>query len=141
MMQCVLIKNPGPNNELIITTEKKPSYHSSQLLVRVYAIGVNRADILQRQGKYPPPPGASPIPGLEIAGEVVSCGKAVVGFKPGDRVYGLVPGGAYAQYSVLEADLAMHIPNDWSYEKAAAIPEALITSYATLFYQDLRKTH
>jgi putative PIG3 family NAD(P)H quinone oxidoreductase len=88
---------------------------------------------MQRYGKYPPPLGESDIPGLELSGVVAAAGSKVKIFKPGDKVYGLVGSGAYAEYCAVEASLAHHIPTGWSYSLAAALPEALTTVYATLF--------
>lgn len=95
---------------------------------------MNRADILQRQGKYPPPPGASPLLGLEIAGVVEQVGSGREGWQPGDRVFGLLGGGGYAEYAVLSADMAMPIPEHLSFEEAAAIPEAFLTGFQCLFW-------
>jgi len=108
---------------------------SATLLVKVHATGLNRADILQRKGQYPPPAGESPILGLEVAGEVVSVGSAVDKslWKTGDRCMALVGGGGYAQYIVVPAGLAMKIPANISFEEAASIPEAFLTAYQSLF--------
>lgn len=89
-MRGILIENPGPQGRLVVSQVEMPQLHKDELLVRVKAAGLNRADILQRQGKYPPPPGESVIPGLEIAGEIVDIGADVHHFKIGDPVYGLV---------------------------------------------------
>ena len=132
-MRCVLIENQGPNSSLLMVESPAPELKDSQILVRVRATAVNRVDLMQRQGIYPPPAGASATPGLELAGDVVAVGAQVTEFKPGTRVYGLVSGGAYAELCAVEASLAHKIPDDWSYLHAAALPEALITSYATLF--------
>ncbi|KTD30546.1 MULTISPECIES: NAD(P)H-quinone oxidoreductase [Legionella] len=132
-MRYVAIDTPGQESRLILQEQDKPSYNNDQLLVRVKAAGINRADLMQRQGKYPPPPGESAIPGLEIAGEVVALGTHVKNFNVGDRVYGLVGSGGYADYCCLHHSLAAPIPKDWSFDYAAAIPEALITAHATVF--------
>ncbi|WP_058519284.1 NAD(P)H-quinone oxidoreductase [Legionella parisiensis] len=132
-MRYVYIENPGPHNRLVIKNGPKPEYSKSQILVSVKATALNRADIMQRFGKYPPPPGESDVLGLEIAGEVVEVGAHVTQFKPGDKVYGLVGSGAYAEFCPVEESLAQHIPENWSYSLAAALPEALTTVYATLF--------
>lgn len=113
--------------------QDKPACHDEQILVQVRATAVNRADLMQRQGKYPPPPGESPIPGLEIAGEVVALGKQVKKFNIGARVYGLVASGGYADYCCLHHDLAALIPPDWDFGYAAALPEALVSAHATVF--------
>lgn len=132
-MKYIEISNPGPDSRLVIGQSPTPTPSDDELLVQVTAAGVNRADLLQRRGKYPPPPGASSIPGLELAGEVVQTGGGVQGFKAGDRIYALVSGGAYAEYCTPKAALSHHTPNDWSDVEAAAFPEALTTVYATLF--------
>lgn len=132
-MFYINIVNPGPNSKLELAEASLPQYSATQLLVRVGASGVNRADLLQRQGKYPAPPGASPILGLEMAGEIIAQGDQVRDFKPGDRIMALLNGGAYAEYCLVESSLACPIPDDWSFAFAAAIPEALTTVYGTLF--------
>lgn len=132
-MRYVHIENPGPHNKLVFLEGPTPSYTDTQLLVQVRATALNRADLLQKKGKYPPPPGESDIPGLELAGDVVAVGSQVRGFAIGDRVYGLVGSGAQAEYCAVEASLAHRIPDSWSYALAAALPEALTTVYATVF--------
>ncbi|KTD68629.1 quinone oxidoreductase [Legionella steelei] len=132
-MRYVHIENPGSHSRLVIENGPTPEYSESQILVRVKATALNRADIMQRYGKYPPPAGESDILGLEIAGEVVEVGAHVTQFKPGDKVYGLVGSGAYAEFCPVEASLAQHIPATWDYTLAAALPEALMTVYASLF--------
>src|ERR1700744_733104 len=97
-MRYISIENPGVDSRLVIAEQKIPACDKEQLLVRVKATALNRADLLQRQGKYPPPPGESTIPGLEIAGIVEACGEKVSQFKVGDRVYGFVSRGGYAGY-------------------------------------------
>ncbi|MBA2656258.1 MAG: NAD(P)H-quinone oxidoreductase [Tatlockia sp.] len=132
-MRYISIDNPGSNNQLRIDEGKVPICRENQLLIRVRATAVNRADLMQRQGKYPAPPGESTIPGLEVAGDVVSLGNSVLNFKVGDRIYGLVSGGGYADYCCVEQQLASIIPDNWDYGYAAAIPEALMTTQATVF--------
>lgn len=132
-MRYVHIENPGPHNQLVIIEGPNPKYSDSQILVQVKATALNRADLMQRYGKYPPPMGESDIPGLEVAGDVVAVGSKVIQFKPGDRVYGLVASGAYAEFCSVDESLAHLIPDNWDYTLAAALPEALTTVYATLF--------
>ncbi len=105
----------------------------TQLLVDVYASALNRADLIQRRGGYPPPPGESEILGLEISGTVGQLGAAVTGFDVGDRVFGLVGGGGYAQQAVIDYRMAMHIPDNWRFEEAAAVPEAFFTANENIF--------
>lgn len=132
-MRYVHIENPGTHSTLVLQNGPIPNYSPSQILIRVKATALNRADIMQRYGNYPPPPGESDILGLEVAGDVVEVGSKVTQFKPGDKVYGLVGSGAYAECCILEASLAKPIPAHWDYIQAAALPEALTTAYATLF--------
>ncbi|MDI9819286.1 MULTISPECIES: NAD(P)H-quinone oxidoreductase [unclassified Legionella] len=132
-MRCVLIENPGPLSRLVISEQEEPACKSEELLVQVRATALNRADLFQRQGFYPPPAGASVIPGLEIAGEVITTGTEVTRFAVGDLVYGLVPGGGYAEYCCINQNLAQHIPEHWSFLYAAALPEALMTAHASIF--------
>src|SRR5438874_7795638 len=98
--------------------------------IRVRAAGVNRADLLQAAGYYPPPPGASPILGMEVAGEVID---GAGEFKRGDRVMALLPGGGYAEQAVADSGSMMRIPDALSFEEAAAIPEVFLTVYLTVF--------
>jgi NADPH:quinone reductase len=101
--------------------------------VRVKAAGVNRPDVLQRKGGYPPPPGAPATPGLEIAGEVVGLGPGATRYEAGDPVCGLVPGGGYAEYAVVHQDNALPVPPGFSMEEAAAIPETFFTVWTNVF--------
>ena len=110
-----------------------PAAARGQLLVRNFAAGVNRADLLQRRGLYPPPPGESDILGLEFAGEVAAVGEGVEDFSRGDRVFGLCAGGAYAELLLADARLAVPIPSNLSFESAAASPEAFYTAEDALF--------
>jgi putative PIG3 family NAD(P)H quinone oxidoreductase len=133
ILRYIHIENPGPHSQLVIAEGPKPEYSESQILVHVKATALNRADLMQRYGKYPPPIGESDIPGLEVAGDVVAVGSKVNQFKLGDKIYGLVASGGYAEYCHIEASLAHLIPDNWDYTLAAALPEALTTVYATLF--------
>lgn len=131
-MRAVLVRAPGGPENLYIGEFPTPAPGPGELLVRVCATSLNRADLLQRAGKYPPPPGASPILGLDVAGTVVALGPGVTGWQMGDRVFGLVEGGGYAEYAVLPAAMAMRIPDNLSCEEAAAIPEVFLTAYQAL---------
>lgn len=133
-MQAVLVKAPGGPDQLYIGETLCPTPGAGELLVKVAATALNRADIMQRQGKYPPPPGASDILGLEIAGTVVQTGPGVSHWKEGDRVFGLVPGGGYAEYALLHQYLALLTPPYFSDEMAAAIPEVFLTAYQALHW-------
>ncbi len=123
----------GGVDVLHIGDHPDPIPKDDELLVHVRATALNRADLLQRRGKYPPPEGASGILGLEMAGEIGEVGSAVEGAKPGDRVFALLPGGGYAQKAVVPSGMAMRIPEGLSYEEAAAIPEAFLTAHHNLF--------
>lgn len=111
-----------------------PEPGPGQVLIRVHAAGVNRADLLQRRGKYPPPPGASPIPGLEVAGTVAATGPGVTMWQAGDEVCALLSGGGYAGYALAEASLTLPVPGDLSLAEAAAVPEGVFTVWANLFH-------
>ncbi len=132
-MKAILVSEPGGPEQLNIGEFPAPVPAEDELLVRVAAAGVNRADILQREGKYPPPPGASPLLGLEIAGVVVSKGAKAVGWKPGDRLMALLPGGGYAELATVHHRMALPIPPNLSFEQAAGIPEAFLTAFQALF--------
>jgi putative PIG3 family NAD(P)H quinone oxidoreductase len=110
-----------------------PVPNPGELLVRVRATALNRADLLQRRGKHPPPPGVPNILGLEMAGEVAATGGACGEWRVGDRVFALLPGGGYAEYVSVPAGLAMPIPEKLSFEEAAAVPEVFLTAYLNLF--------
>jgi NADPH2:quinone reductase len=135
-MQAVWISKFGGPEVLEVRTVGKPTFHDDQVLVRVRATSINRADLLQRQGKYPPPPGFPvEIPGMEFAGEVAEVGSSVRLWKPGQRVFGLIGGGAYAEYVVTHESLLAEIPANLSWTEAAAIPEVFITAHDALWTQ------
>ena len=133
-MKAVLVKEPGGPDQLTIGEFPTPEPAANEILVKVKATALNRLDIMQRQGNYPPPPGASPILGLDIAGVVERGGGETSRWKEGDRVFGLLAGGGYAQYASIDADLAMPIPENLSFEEAASIPEVFLTAYQALFW-------
>ncbi len=132
-MKAVRMKGYGGVEVLHIGDHPNPLLNEDGLLVCVRATALNRADLLQRRGKYPPPDGASEILGLEMAGEVAEAGSGCKGWNPGDRVMALLPGGGYAQMAAVPDGLAMRIPDNLSYEEAAAIPEVFLTAYHNLF--------
>lgn len=135
-MHAIIITQPGPPEVLKLQDIPKPTPDSHELLVNVHATAVNRADLLQRRGLYPPPPGVrGEVPGLEFAGEVAAVGATVVNFKPGDRVMGLLAGAGYAEKIVAHQKLAMPIPANLNFEQAAAIPEVFLTAFDALFLQ------
>lgn len=131
-MKAVIFSSPGSADQLQIGELETPTPKPQEILVKVAATAVNRADILQREGKYPPPEGASPILGLEMSGEVVEAGKEVTKWKVGDKVFGLLPGGGYAAYAVIHQDMAMPVPDNLSLPEAAAIPEVFLTAFQAL---------
>ncbi|MFC4076262.1 NAD(P)H-quinone oxidoreductase [Salinithrix halophila] len=133
-MKAVRINQPGGPDQLVMGEYPTPEPTDNELLVRVKATALNRADIMQRQGKYPPPSGASPLLGLEMAGVVEEVGENCQGWRKGDRVFGLLPGGGYAEYAVIPGAMAMPLPENLSYEEAAAIAEVFLTAYQALFW-------
>lgn len=132
-MQVVTVTHPGDPGVMALQSGKIPTPGPRDVLIQVAAAGVNRADVVQRQGHYPPPPGASPILGLEVAGTIVACGDAVTQWHPGDRVCALVAGGGYASYCVAPDAQCLPIPTDFSVVEAAALPETLFTVWSNVF--------
>ncbi|MFL1512953.1 NAD(P)H-quinone oxidoreductase [Pseudomonas prosekii] len=132
-MTLIEITEPGGPEVLQPRDVPMPTVAAGEVLIRVHAAGVNRPDVIQRSGKYPMKPGMSPIPGLEVAGEVVAIGKGVSEFTVGDRVCALTNGGGYAQYCIAPASQTLPIPDDLDWIKAAAIPETFFTVWANLF--------
>ena len=132
-MQQVIITEPGGVDKLAYETVAIPEAKADEVLVKVHAFGINRPDILQRQGLYPMPPGVTQVPGLEVAGEVVAVGAEVTQFKLGDKVCGLTNGGGYAEYCVVPQSQTLHIPENVSFVEAAAIPETFFTVWANVF--------
>ena len=132
-MTAIAITAPGGPEVLKPVTLPVPVPKPGEILVKVRAAGVNRPDVLQRQGAYPPPPGAPETPGLEIAGEVVALGDGVKRYEAGDRVCALVPGGGYAEYAVVHEDNALPVPPGLSFTEAAAIPETFFTVWTNVF--------
>lgn len=132
-MQQVIITEPGGVDKLAYETVTIPKAKADEVLVKVHAFGINRPDILQRQGLYPMPPGVTQVPGLEVAGEVVAVGAEVTQFKLGDKVCGLTNGGGYAEYCVVPQSQTLHIPENVSFVEAAAIPETFFTVWANVF--------
>jgi len=132
-MRAIVIAKPGDETVLQLGDADPPALGAGELRIRVAATAVNRADLLQRQGHYPPPPGASPILGLECAGTIAEVGAGVSGWKPGDRAMALLAGGGYAEEVVVHAGSAMRVPDRLSLEEAAAVPEVFLTAYLNLF--------
>ena len=132
-MNYVEITQPGGPQVLKLAQAALPEPAEHELLIKVHAAGINRPDVIQRAGKYPMKPGMSPVPGLEVAGEVVGVGSAVSGFELGDKVCALTNGGGYAEYCVVAATQALPIPEGIDMIHAAAIPETFFTVWANLF--------
>jgi len=132
-MIAIEITEPGKPDVLKPAERPVPEPGEGEVLIKVAAAGVNRPDVLQRQGDYPPPPGASDIPGLEVAGEVVRCGPGISSLSVGDDVMALVTGGGYAEYCVAPALQCLPIPGNLSMAEAAAIPETFFTVWNNVF--------
>jgi len=135
-MRAVVLREHGGPEVLAVSESPDPVAAPEEVLVRVHATALNRADLLQRMGMYPNPvPADDEIPGLEFAGEVISCGARVTMWKPGDRIMGIVSGGAYAERLVIHERQAMAVPAGMSWTDAAAIPEVFITAWDALVVQ------
>ena len=132
-MKAVLIQGEGKEARLALGEAPRPELRPGELRIAVAATAVNRADLMQRRGLYPPPPGASSVLGLECAGRVLEVAPGVAGFAPGDRVMALLAGGGYAEEACVDAGSAMRIPAGLSLEEAAAIPEVFLTCHLNLF--------
>ncbi len=132
-MKAIRVESPGKEPALVLGEAEPPELVAGSLRVRVAATAVNRADLMQAAGHYPPPPGASDVLGLECAGEVVEVADGVAGWKPGDRVMALIPGGGYAEQVVVDAGSALPVPERLSLEQAAAVPEVFLTVFLNVF--------
>lgn len=132
-MAAIEILAPGGPEVLRPARRQVPGPGPADVLIRVSAAGVNRPDVMQRQGKYPPPPGVTDIPGLEVAGEIVALGTEVSELRTGDRVCALVAGGGYAEYCVAPAPQCLRIPDSLTMVEAAAIPETYFTVWTNVF--------
>src|SRR5580692_2318397 len=133
IMTAIRIREPGPPSVLEPVECPVPPMGAAEVLIRVFAAGINRPDVLQRQGHYPPPAGASPIPGLEVAGEVAAVGAEVRGLWPGDLVCALLTGGGYAQYASVPAVQCLPVPAGLTVQQAATLPETFFTVWLNLF--------
>ena len=127
------IREPGGPEVLVPAERPRPSAGPGEVLIKVAAAGVNRPDVMQRRGRYPPPPGASDIPGLEVAGTIEEVGTGVDRWHVGDRVCALVAGGGYAEYCVAPAPQCLPIPAGMDFTSAAAIPETFFTVWTNVF--------
>ncbi len=132
-MKAIEISQPGGSEVLRLVNRKIPTPDHDELLIKVSAVGVNRPDILQREGKYPPPPGASDILGLEVSGTVCEIGELVQGHVEGERVCALVTGGGYAEYCTVPAAQVLPVPSGLDMIEAAALPEAFFTVWTNVF--------
>ncbi|NKB36657.1 MAG: zinc-binding dehydrogenase [Gammaproteobacteria bacterium] len=132
-MKYINITEAGGPEVLRLEERERPEVAAGQVLIKVSAAGVNRPDVAQRAGYYPPPPGASDIPGLEIAGEVIETGEGVEWPARGEQVCALVSGGGYAEYCMAEAALCLPLPQDFSHIESAAIPETFFTVWSNVF--------
>ena len=133
-MKAVVVKKPGGPGELKIQEIPTPVTREDEILVKIHATALNRADILQREGKYPPPAGASNILGLEFAGEIYQAGQNVNAWAKGEMVFGLLPGGGYAEFAVINERMVNRIPAGLNFSEAAAIPEVFLTAYQALVW-------
>jgi NADPH2:quinone reductase len=132
-MIAIEIRQPGDPDVLVPVERAQPAPGVGEVLVKVAAAGVNRPDVMQRRGKYPPPPGASDIPGLEIAGTIADVGADVAGWRAGDAICALVAGGGYAEYCIAPAPQCLPVPQGLDFAAAAAIPETFFTVWSNVF--------
>ncbi len=132
-MRAVVVVDPGPESRLELDNLPDPEPTAGELLIRTRSAGVNRADLLQRRGLYPPPPGGSTVLGLECAGDVVSAGSSELEHWVGRRVMALLPGGGYAEWVTVDAGSVLGVPATLSDREAAGFPEAFLTAYLNLF--------
>jgi putative PIG3 family NAD(P)H quinone oxidoreductase len=134
-MKAIVVQTDQPGSPLLWQEVPDPAFSADEVLVEVHAAALNRADVAQRAGNYPPPPGASSILGLEVAGRIIALGANVTGWQVGDRVCALLTGGGYAEQVNIPAPMLMPIPDGWSYEQGAAVPEVFYTAYVNLFME------
>ncbi len=132
-MHAVEIAGFGPAESLVRSERPVPPIAAGELLVQVAAAGVNRADVMQREGRYPPPPGVSDVPGLEVSGTVAAVGPGVEGWSVGEPVCALVAGGGYAEYCAVPAPQCLPVPSGVALVEAAALPEACLTVWTNVF--------
>jgi len=132
-MACIEIRAPGGPEQLVVASRPLPRPKADEVLIRVEAAGVNRPDVAQRLGLYPPPPGASDIPGLEVAGTIVALGDCVTAPRVGEQVCALVNGGGYATYAIAPAVTCLPFPRSFDHIQAAALPETFFTVWHNVF--------
>ena len=139
-MNAVIITQPGAPEVMQMQKRPIPEPSENEVLIKIFAAGVNRPDVLQRKGAYPPPPGApQDIPGLEISGIVEKCGEAVTTWKKGDAVCALLMGGGYAEYAVVHEGHCLPIPSGFDFVQAASLPETVFTVWHNVFQRGLLK--
>jgi tumor protein p53-inducible protein 3 len=134
-MKAIVVHGDSRQPELVWADVPDPVYGPDEVLVAVKATAVNRADLSQARGNYPPPPGVTDILGLEMAGVIVATGDQIVDWQVGDRVCALLPGGGYAELAAVPAGLLMPIPEQWDFAQAAAVPEVWLTAFVNLFLE------
>ena len=134
-MKAIVVRQKEPAPMLSWETVPDPGCGASEVMVEVHATAVNRADLLQARGLYPPPKGDSPILGLELAGTISHLGPAVEGWRVGDRICALAPGGGYSQLAGVDHRMLLKLPDDWSFAKGAAVPEVWLTAHSNLFME------
>lgn len=132
-MRAAQVKTPGGPDSILLADAPRPQPGPGEVLIKVAAAGMNRADMLQRRGLYPPPAGAPDIMGLEVSGIVLATGPGVTSLIAGDPVCALLPGGGYAEYVVAQESLCLHLSNHFDLVSAAALPEAIFTVWQTIF--------
>lgn len=133
-MKAIVYQGAGDISVIQNIEVPSPSLKAGQVRIQVRASGINRADLVQRKGLYPPPPGESEIPGLEVAGEIVELSSEVVGFRVGDRVAALLAGGGYAEEVCVDAGLLLPLPSSFSFTDGAGLVEVFVTAHHNLFY-------
>jgi len=134
-MKAIVVQSDKQDRPLAWQTVESPAYAAGDVLVDVHATALNRADLMQRAGNYPPPPGAPDILGLEMAGKIAAVGDEVSGWLVGDPVCALLPGGGYAEQVNVPYTMLMPVPSGWSFEQAAGLPEVFFTAYLNLFME------
>jgi NADPH:quinone reductase len=131
-MKAIAVENPGPHYRLVLHEVLAPTPGAGQVLIKVAGAGLNNADLLQARGLYPPPPGASPILGMEVSGVITELGEGVQGRTVGEKVCALLPGGGYAEFAVADAGCVLPVPQSLDLAQAAGLPEAAFTAWANI---------
>ncbi|GAB4447776.1 MAG: NAD(P)H-quinone oxidoreductase [Anaerolineae bacterium] len=134
-MKAIIVQTDEKERPLLWQEAPAPAFGPEEVLVNIHATALNRADLMQRAGNYPPPPGAPETLGLEMAGEIAAVGQAVSGWQVGDRVCALLPGGGYAEQVAVPHQMLMALPAGWSFEQGAAVPEVFLTAFVNLFME------